>query len=239
MIDLYTWGTPNGQKASIMLEEVALAYRVTAVDITQGEQHDPEFRKVSPNGKIPAIVDHEAEGAPGEPRRVFESGNILIYLAEKAGKLLPKAGQERTEVLGWLFFQIGHLGPMVGQWHWFKNAAPVESEISIKRYREESLHLLEVLNGRLGDVPYLGGKDYSIADTANYTWAKTAVDELESEEPEAVASLEPLKDWLKRVSERPAVKKGMSIPTDEQKQASAEREPQPAKGPASGGTVLP
>ncbi len=131
MIDLYTWGTPNGQKASIMLEELGLSYRVTAVDISKGEQHDPEFRKISPNGKIPALVDHDAEGTPGEPRRVFESGNILIYLAEKSGELLPASGPERTEVLGWLFFQIGHLGPMVGQWHWFKSAAPVESEISI------------------------------------------------------------------------------------------------------------
>lgn len=239
MIDLYTWGTPNGQKASIMLEEVGLPYKVVAVDITEDEQHDPKFRKISPNGKIPAIVDHDASGAPGEPRRIFESGNILIYLAEKTGKLLPKSGQERTEVLGWLFFQIGHLGPMVGQWHWFKNAAPVESEIAIKRYRKESLHLLEVLNGRLGDVPYLGGKDYSIADAANYAWTKTAVEELESEEPDAVASLEPLHDWLKRVGERPAVKKGMSIPTDEQKNASAERELQGVKGPASGGNALP
>lgn len=239
MIDLYTWGTPNGQKASIMLEEVDLTYRVVAVDISKGEQHDPEFRKISPNGKIPAIVDHDAVSAAGEPRRIFESGNILVYLAEKAGKLLPESGQERSEVLGWLFFQIGHLGPMVGQWHWFKNAAPVESELSIKRYREESLRLLEVLNGRLGDVPYLGGEGYSIADTANYPWAKAAFDELEKEESGAIASLKPMEDWLNCVGARSAVRKGMSIPSNAQKNASAERKAQPGKGPAGGGTVLP
>lgn len=237
MLDLYTWSTPNGQKASIMLEESGLPYRVTAVDITKGEQHDPEFRRISPNGKIPALVDHDAEGAAGQPRRVFESGNILIYLAEKSGRLLPQSGEARTEVLGWLFFQMAHLGPMVGQWHWFKNAAPVESEIGIKRYREETLRLLEVMNGRLGEAAYLGGADYSIADVASYAWAKTAIDELAREDAEAVAGLQPLLDWLKRVGDRPAVEQGMAIPNDEQKQDTADRAP--FKGPAAGGNVLP
>lgn len=237
MLDLYTWSTPNGQKASIMLEEAGLPYRVTAVDISKGEQHDPEFRRISPNGKIPALVDHDAEGADGQPRRIFESGNILIYLAEKTGSLLPESGEARTEVLGWLFFQVGHLGPMVGQWHWFKDAAPVESDIGIKRYREESLRLLEVMNGRLGVTPYLGGSDYSIADVASYAWARTAVDELASEDAESVAALKPLLDWLKRVGGRPAVQRGMEIPNDEQKQESAQRAS--FKGPAGGGSVLP
>jgi GST-like protein len=237
MLDLYTWSTPNGQKASIMLEESGLPYRVTAVDISKGEQHDPEYRRISPNGKIPVLVDHEAEGAAGQPRRVFESGNILIYLAEKTGQLLPQSGEARTEVLGWLFFQQAHLGPMVGQWHWFKNAAPVESEIGIKRYREESLRLLEVMNGRLGEASYLGGSDYSIADVASYAWTKTAIDELAQEDAEAVAGLRPLLDWLKRVGERPAVEQGMAIPNDEQKQDTADRAP--FKAPAGGGNVLP
>lgn len=237
MLDLYTWSTPNGKKASIMLEESGLPYRVTAVDISKGEQHDPEFRKISPNGKIPALVDPEVTDAEGRPRRIFESGNILVYLAEKSGRLLPDSGEARTETLGWLFFQMAHLGPMVGQWHWFKNAAPVESEIGIKRYQEETLRLLEVMNGRLGEVPYLAGDDYSIADVASYAWAKAAVDELAEENAEAVAGLRPLLDWLKRVGERPAVEQGMDIPNDEQKAESASRAAQ--KGPAGGGSVLP
>lgn len=237
MLDLYTWSTPNGKKASIMLEESGLPYRVTAVDISKGEQHDPEFRKISPNGKIPALVDPDETDAEGQPRRIFESGNILIYLAEKAGRLLPDSGEARTETLGWLFFQMAHLGPMVGQWHWFKNAAPVESEIGIKRYQEETLRLLEVMNGRLGEVPYLAGDDYTIADVASYAWAKAAVDELADENAEAVAGLRPLLDWLKRVGERPAVEQGMDIPNDEQKAESASRAA--LKGPAGGGSVLP
>lgn len=237
MLDLYTWSTPNGKKASIMLEESGLPYRVTAVDISKGEQHDPEFRKISPNGKIPALVDPEVTDAEGRPRRIFESGNILVYLAEKSGRLLPDSGEARTETLGWLFFQMAHLGPMVGQWHWFKSAAPVESEIGIKRYQEETLRLLEVMNGRLGEVPYLAGDDYSIADVASYAWAKAAVDELAEENAEAVAGLRPLLDWLKRVGERPAVEQGMDIPNDEQKAESASRAAQ--KGPAGGGSVLP
>ncbi|SFR56703.1 GST-like protein [Marinobacter daqiaonensis] len=236
-IDLYTWSTPNGRKASIMLEEVGLSYRVTAVDISKGEQHDPEYRALSPNGKIPVIVDHEAEGADGRPRRVFESGNILVYLAEKTGMLLPASGEGRTETLGWLFFQMAHLGPMVGQWHWFKNAAPAKSDMAISRYREESLRLLEVMNGRLGEVPYLGGADYSIADVASYAWAKAASDELANEDAEAVAGLAPLLDWLARVGERPAVQRGMAIPDDEQKKAAAERAS--IEGPAGGGQAKP
>lgn len=220
MIDLYTWSTPNGRKASIMLEEVGLPYRVTAVDITKGEQHGPEFRAISPNGKIPAIVDHDADGE-GE-QRIFESGNILIHLAEKTGMLLPEFGEPRNETLGWLFFQVGHLGPMVGQWHWFKNAAPEKVDLGITRYREETLRLLEVMSGRLGDVPYFSGADYSIADVAMYAWTKTAVDEMAKEEPNAVAAMKPLQDWLERVGNRPAVKRGMEIPNDEQKRRASE-----------------
>ncbi|MFW5825273.1 MAG: glutathione S-transferase N-terminal domain-containing protein [Marinobacter sp.] len=236
-IDLYTWSTPNGRKASIMLEEVALPYRVTAVDISKGEQHDPEYRALNPNGKIPTIVDHEVQGADGQPRRVFESGNILIYLAEKAGMLLPAAGEARTGTLGWLFFQMAHLGPMVGQWHWFKNAAPVVSDLGISRYREETLRLLEVMNGRLMEEPYLGGADYSIADVASYAWARAAADELADEDPEAVANLVSLMEWLARIGKRPAVERGMAIPTDEQKKAAAERAA--IKGPAGGGNAQP
>jgi len=237
MINLYSWSTPNGQKASIMLEELQLDYKVTAVNIGKGEQHDPEFRRISPNGKIPAITDQDLKDESGAPIRIFESGNILIYLAEKSGRLLPLRWEDRTEVLGWLFFQVGHLGPMVGQWHWFDDSAPARSELAIKRYREETLRLLEVLNGRLGTVPYLGGADYSIADIANYAWAKSAVDQMQDEEPVAIAALESLRDWIQRVGARPAVKRGMNIPSDEQKAKSAEVQTIP--GPAGGGTVRP
>lgn len=226
MIDLYTWSTPNGRKASMMLEEVGLPYNVIAVDIGKGWQHDQKFRSLSPNGKIPVIVDHDAEGeTAGEPRRVFESGNLLVYLAEKTGMLLPESGPERTEVLGWLFFQMAHLGPMVGQWHWFKSAAPEKSEMGIQRYRDESLRLLQVMDGRLKKMPWLGGKTYSIADVASYAWAKSAVEEHREIDNRAVASLHSLLDWLKRVGDRPAVKRGMEIPTDEQKKETAGQAP--------------
>ena len=237
MITLYSWNTPNGQKTSIMLEELCLDYRVEAVNIGKGEQHDPEFRRISPNGKIPAMTDAEHKDATGTPKRVFESGNILIYLAEKTGKLLPARWQDRTEVLAWLFFQVGHLGPMVGQWHWFDEGAPAHSELAIKRYREETLRLLEVLNGRLGAVPCLGGTDYSIADIANYTWAKSSVEQMQDEEPDAIAALKSLHDWLRRVGSRPAVERGMAVPTAEQKEESGMAGPK--AGPAGGGTVLP
>ena len=237
-LDLYTWSTPNGRKISIMLEELGLPYRVIPVDISKGEQHDPAFRNISPNGKIPALLDHEAHSEDGQALRIFESGNILIYLAEQAGRLLPESGEARTETLGWLFFQMAHLGPMVGQWHWFTDAAPVNSELAIKRYREESLRLLEVMNGRLGVVPYLGGADYSIADVASYAWTKAAVDELAKDEhAEAIAGMKPLLDWLKRVGERPGVARGMQIPNDQQKQELTQFKSR--KAPAGGSTVLP
>ncbi|MBC54798.1 MAG: glutathione S-transferase [Gammaproteobacteria bacterium] len=237
MINLYSWSTPNGQKASIMLEELQLDYCVSAVNIGKGEQHDPAFRRISPNGKIPAITDAGLKDATGAPVRIFESGNILIYLAEKSGQLLPAQWQDRTEVLAWVFFQVGHLGPMVGQWHWFDDAAPAKSELAITRYKEETLHLLEVLNGRLGVAPYLGGTDYSIADIANYAWAKSAVDQMQDEEPDATAALESLRDWLQRVGARPAVQRGMKVPSEAQKEASATAAT--IEGPAAGGTALP
>lgn len=237
MINLYTWSTPNGYKASIMLEELALPYCVTAVDISKGEQHDPEFRKLNPNGKIPVITDQDEEDSTGQPIRIFESGNILIYLATKADRFLPDATAEQADVLGWLFFQVGHLGPMVGQWHWFDDAAPARSELAINRYREETLRLLEVLNGRLGDSAYLGGTHYSIADIANYTWAKAAVNELREDEVEAVSRLDSLHTWLQKISDRPAVKRGVKVPSEDQKSQSENIEPTP--GPAGGGNVLP
>lgn len=239
MLTLYTWSTPNGQKASIMLEEMDVPYRTVAINIGKGAQHRPEYRRISPNGKIPALTDDDLPGGNDPAGRVFESGNILLYLAEKYGRLLPESGSQRTEVLGWLFFQVGHLGPMVGQWHWFDDYAPATSELASKRYREETLRLLEVLNGRLGEAPYLGGVSYSIADVAMYPWATAALREMADKggEAEAVSALSPLRDWAQRVGERPAVQRGMKVPDEKQKEASQDTES--VAGPAGGGTVLP
>ena len=222
-----------------MLEELDLPYRTVAINIGKGRQHEEAFRRISPNGKIPALTDDDLPGGNDRAGRVFESGNILIYLAEKYGRLLPETGSQRTEVLGWLFFQVGHLGPMVGQWHWFDDFAPATSELAQKRCREETLRLLVVLNGRLGVAPYLGGVSYSIADIAMYPWAAAALAEMADKggEAEAVAALKPLNDWARRVGERPAVQRGMRVPDEKQKAASADTES--LAGPAGGGSVLP
>ena len=220
MIELFTWSTPNGHKASIMLEEGGMPYEVTAIDLGEDQQHDPSFRRISPNGKIPAIVDHDAMNEAGEPLRVFESGNILTYLANKSGQLLPQGVSDRTETLGWLFFQVGHLGPMVGQWHWFKNAAPETDELALDRYRNESLRLLQVMDERLAAVPFLGGNDYSIADIASFAWTRSARNELVEAGIGEINELTALEGWLGRVGERPAVKRGMEIPDDRQKAES-------------------
>ena len=218
MIDLYTWSTPNGFKISIMLEELDVPYQVKPIDIGKGGQHSPEFRRISPNGKIPAIIDHDPEASSEAPRQVFESGNILIYLAEKYHKFLSPSGPVRSEQLGWLFFQMAHLGPMVGQWHWFKHFAESKNEMALTRYQDESLRLVEVMNARLDRVPYMGGDQYSIADIACYPWAITAVEELSKVEASKIKATRSIHEWLARVGDRPAVARGMGIPTDEQKQ---------------------
>ena len=149
MIDLYTWQTPNGEKPVLMLEECGLDYDLHMIDISAGEQKTPDFLAINPNGKIPAIVDTDG----GERHAVFESGAILIYLAEKTGKFLPASGPARYEALQWTFFQVGGTGPMLGQWHHFRNAAPEKIPYAVDRYKNESLRLLGVLvRGRLGAI---------------------------------------------------------------------------------------
>src|SRR5258708_21894640 len=167
MIDLYTWGTPNGRKVSIMLEETGLPYRVHKVDISKNEQFKPEFLALNPNSKIPAIVDQEGPG--GKPLPLFESGAILIYLAEKTGKLLPTDPAARYTVLQWLMFQMGGVGPMFGQVHHFLRAAPEPVPYAIERYGKETRRLYGVLDVQLGKAAYLAG-EYSIADIATYPW---------------------------------------------------------------------
>lgn len=217
MIDLYAWKTPESFKASIMLEELDMNYCVNPVDITRGEQNISDFRALSPNGEIPVIVD-----STSDVDRVFEPGAILIHLAEKTGQLLPADPIPRAEAFAWTFFEAGHLRPMTDQMHYFEHDLAEATESVKRRYRDEVLRLLEVLNGRLGFHPYLAGMDYSIADIANYPRARFAVTELERHDPEAVAAMKPLHSWLKRVEARPAVQRGVAVPTEDTMAAASE-----------------
>ncbi|MBS3803037.1 MAG: glutathione S-transferase C-terminal domain-containing protein [Oleiphilaceae bacterium] len=211
MIDLYAWKTPESFKASIMLEELDMNYCVNPVDITHGEQNIPDFRALSPNGEIPVIVDNQSD-----VDRVFEPGAILIYLAEKAGKLLPPDPIPHYEALAWTFFEASYLKPMTDQMEHFEQETEDSSPKLIERYRDEVLRLLEVLNGRLGFHPYLAGMDYSIADIANYPRTRFAVTALEKAgHQDAIAAMKPLLSWLERVESRPAVQRGINVPTED------------------------
>jgi GST-like protein len=204
MIDLYTWTTPNGRKVSIMLEELGLPYRVHPINIGKDDQFKPEFIKINPNSKIPAIVDPDGPGA--KPYSIMESGAILIYLADKTGKLLAKSGRARYDALQWLMFQMGGVGPMFGQTHHFLRAAKEQVPYAIERYTKETRRLYGVLDGHLKNNPYLAG-DYSIADIATYPWV--ARHEWHKVE---LADFPAVKRWFDEVSARPAVKKGMAVP---------------------------
>ena len=201
MIDLYSAATPNGYKASITLEELGLPYELHWLKLSDGDQKQPWFLKINPNGRIPAIVDRDAGDFA-----VFESGAILIYLAEKAGRLLPTDVKGRSEVIQWLMFQMGGLGPMMGQANVFYRYFPEKLQGAIDRYQHESRRLLTVLDGRLADHEYLAG-DYSIADIANWCWARTyewgGID---------ASGLDNLKRWIEAVGARPAVVKGSNVP---------------------------
>ncbi len=203
-IDLYTWSTPNGRQASIALEELDLAYKVHPINITKGEQMQPAFLAISPNNKIPAIVD--PEGPDGRPFSLFESGAILIYLAEKTGRLLPSAPVARYRALEWLMWQMGGFGPMLGQAHHFRRFAPEQVPYAIERYTNETRRLYGVLDRRLGEVEYLAG-DYSIADIATFPWAARhewhGVD---------LAEFANVKRWFDAIAARPAVERGMAVP---------------------------
>ncbi|MGH8720792.1 MAG: glutathione S-transferase family protein [Burkholderiales bacterium] len=205
MIDLYTWSTPNGRKVSIMLEECALPYRVHPVNIGKGEQFTPEFLALNPNHRIPAIVD--PDGPNGRPLPLFESGAILIYLAEKTGKLIPTPPRGRLICLQWLMFQMGGVGPMFGQAHHFLRAAKEEVPYGIKRYTEETRRLYGVLQKRLSEAEYLAD-EYSIADIATFPW----VARFEWHKVD-LADFPAVKRWFDRINARPAVHKGMAVPT--------------------------
>jgi GST-like protein len=209
MIQLYTWSTPNGRKASIALEELGLPYNVHPINIGKDEQFAPDFLKVSPNNKIPAIVD---EDAPGGPLSVFESGAILIYLAEKTGRLLAPAGPERYKALEWLNWQMGGLGPMLGQLGFFAVRSPEKAPLAIERFTTESNRLLGVMEKRLAEAPYLAGAEYSIADITCYAWTLAATTLLKDTLGSHLDDKREVRAWLDRVGARPAVQRGMAVP---------------------------
>ncbi|MGH8634829.1 MAG: glutathione S-transferase family protein [Burkholderiales bacterium] len=204
MIDLYTWTTPNGRKVSIMLEELAAPYRVHPVNIGQGEQFKPDYVKINPNSKIPSLVD--PEGPDGKPITMMESGAILIYLAEKTGKLTPASVRDRYVALQWLMFQMGGVGPIFGQVHHYLRSAKEQVPYAIERYMKETRRLYGVLNERLQDNEYLAN-GYSIADIATYPWVaryewhKTDLNDFPH-----------VKRWFDAISARPAVQRGMNVP---------------------------
>jgi GST-like protein len=171
MIDVYSWATPNGHKVHIMLEECGLPYTVHAVDIGAGDQFKPEFLAISPNNKIPAIVD--SDGPDGKPISLFESGAILVYLAGKTGKFIPESVRGKYDVLQWLMFQMGSIGPMLGQAHHFRLYAPEKIEYAINRYTNEARRLYGVMDKRLGQSRFLAGNDYTIADIATWPWTRS------------------------------------------------------------------
>jgi GSH-dependent disulfide-bond oxidoreductase len=204
MIDLYTWRTPNGFKVSIALEELGIPYRVHPINIGKGEQFQPEFLSINPNNKIPAIVD--TDGPSGRPFSLFESGAILVYLAEKSGQLLPKDPEGRSVALQWLMFQMGGVGPMFGQAGHFRNYAPEKIEYAIARYTNEAKRLCGVLEKRLGAAPYLAG-EYSIADVATFPWTRSIA--AFGTDP---AEYPNLARWVADIAARPAVVRGLAVP---------------------------
>jgi GST-like protein len=204
VIDLYAWPTPNGQKVSIMLEECGLANNVIAVDINKGEQFTPAFLKISPNNRIPAIVDHD--GPDGGPIAIFESGAILLYLAEKTGRFLPPAGNGRYAVMQWLMFQMGGLGPMCGQAHHFRQAmGGVEVPYGVERYTKEVGRLYGVMDRRLGEAEFLAG-GYSIADMACWPWVRP-----HKRQGQDLADFPNLRRWFEAMGARPGVQRGMVL----------------------------
>ena len=202
MIELYTWPTPNGHKVHIMLEETGTPYKVIPIDIGVGDQFRPEFLKISPNNRIPAILDPEGPG--GKPISVFESGAILIYLADKTGKFMPKDPAQKYRTLEWLMWQMGGVGPMFGQAHHFLRAAPTKIEYGIKRYVDEAKRLYGVLDKQLANNAYAAGAEYTIADMAIFPWA--ARHEWHTVN---LADFPNVKRWFDGLHARPAVTKGM------------------------------
>lgn len=205
MIDVYSWPTPNGHKVHIMLEECGLPYAVHPIDISAGEQFDPAFLAISPNNKIPAIVD--SDGPDGKPISLFESGAILVYLAAKTGKLMPRSTRGKYEVLQWLMFQMGGVGPMLGQAHHFRRYAPETIAYAIDRYTNEARRLYRVLDRRLEATgAYLGGRQYSIADIATWPWVRS-----HAHQGIDLADYPQVKRWFETIAARPAVARAITV----------------------------
>ncbi len=208
MITLYTWTTPNGRKVSIMLEEAGLSYVAKPVNIGKDEQFAPDFLAISPNNKIPAIVDEE-----GVDRRqtVFETSAILTYLAEKAGQLLPAHGPRRIEVQEWLAWSISGYAPMLGQWNYFAKRAKEKTPAAVDRFTTEAVRLFGVLERRLSQASYLA-HDYSIADISTYTWTAAVLHGFRDASPGALAPTPHIERWMSEIAARPAVQRGMRVP---------------------------
>jgi len=204
MIEVYSWPTPNGHKVHIMLEECGLPYRVIPVDIGSGAQFEPRFLAISPNNKIPAIID--PKGPEGQPISLFESGAILLYLAGKTAQLLPASTAEKYEVLQWLMFQVGGVGPMLGQAHHFRIYAQEKIPYAIERYSSEARRLYTVMNKRLAASKYLGGRSYSIADIAVFPWLRSW-----KNQGVEMGDYPHLKGWFDEVGARPAVQRGLDV----------------------------
>jgi GSH-dependent disulfide-bond oxidoreductase len=208
MIDVYSWPTPNGHKVHIMLEECGLRldrdWRAIPVNIGTGDQFKPEFLKISPNNKIPALVD--PKGPDGKPMSVFESGAILIYLAAKFGKFMPRSDRQKYEVLQWLMFQMGGVGPMLGQNHHFRLYAPEKLDYAINRYTNEAKRIYGVIDKQLSTQPYLAGKSYTIADMATFPWLRNWANQ-----GIVLTDYPHLKAWFDKIAERPAVQRGVSV----------------------------
>jgi len=206
-IDLYYWPTPNGHKITIFMEETGLPYNIVPVDITAGDQFREEFLRISPNNKMPAIVD--PEGPDGKPMSLAESGAILIYLAEKTGRLLPSAPRARYTTLQWLMFQMGHVGPMLGQAHHFRKYAPEKVPYAIERYTNEAARLYGVMDRRLSEAGYFAGDEYTIADIAIYPWLISHEDQ-----GQRMEDYPNLARWFEKVGSREAVRRALEVGKD-------------------------
>lgn len=211
IIQLYSLATPNGQKVSIALEEMGLPYKAHKIDITKDEQFEDDFIKINPNSKIPAIVD--PTGDNGAPLPIMESGAILVYLADKAGKFLPKETAERNKVLQWLFWQVGGVGPMFGQFGHFHKYADKEHDLSYgqERYKKESKRLLEVLDTQLSHHKFVASDEISIADFAIYPWVRGLKVFYEARDMLGLDNFKNINRWLEDINERPSVQKGLTV----------------------------
>jgi GST-like protein len=220
-MELYTWPTPNGHKIHIALEELGLPYRAIPVDIAKGDQFRPDFLKISPNNKIPALVD--PDGIGGKRMALMESGAILIYLADKTGKLWPADARDRLGALQWLSFQMANVGPMLGQVHHFRHYAPEPMPYAIERYTNETKRIYGVLDRRLGEAPYLGGADYGMADIATFPWLVSW-----EKQGMVLGDYPHLQRWFDAIAGRPAVQRGLAVLADKMRKpkqlSEAERE---------------